>query len=120
MPSHAMQTSVRSNSIRKSSRKFILKGNVLQEMRKIQQSPENQFKKTPFNRLVREIGEDLKAGLRFGGTTVDALMEASQDYITELFERTQEAAIHAGRTTILKKDLQFAHRQMNWHTQARV
>jgi len=106
--------------MRKSSRKLILKGSVLHEMRRIQQSTENQFKKQPFDRLVREIGEDLKAGLRFGGVTVDALMEASQDYLTELFERTQEAAIHAGRITIMPKDMQFAHRQMNWHTQPKV
>ena len=64
----------------------------------------------PFQRLVREIAQDFKGDLRFQGSAVLALQEASEAYLVGLFEDTNLCAIHAKRVTIMPKDIQLARR----------
>eukprot|EP00501_MAST-03F_sp_TOSAG23-6_P002174 GSMAST32.ASY1.ANO1.2274.1 assembled CDS len=64
----------------------------------------------PFQRLVREIAQDFKTDLRFQGSAVLALQEASEAYLVGLFEDTNLCAIHAKRVTIMPKDIQLARR----------
>ncbi|KAI0559515.1 histone H3 [Gracilaria domingensis] len=66
--------------------------------------------RTPFQRLVREIAQDYKSDLRFQGSAVLALQEASEAYLVGLFEDTNLCAIHAKRVTIMPKDVQLARR----------
>ena len=61
-------------------------------------------------RLVREIAQDFKTDLRFQGSAVLALQEATEAYLVGLFEDTNLAAIHAKRVTIQPKDIQLARR----------
>jgi len=61
-------------------------------------------------RLVREIAQDFKTDLRFQGSAVLALQEATEAYLVGLFEDTNLAAIHAKRVTIQPKDVQLARR----------
>lgn len=68
------------------------------------------LRKLPFQRLVREIAQDFKNDLRFQGTAILALQEASESYLVSLFEDTNLAALHARRVTIFPKDLQLARR----------
>ena len=68
------------------------------------------IKKLPFQRLVREISQDFKTDLRFQGSSVLALQEASEAYIVGLFEDTNLCALHAKRVTIMPKDVQLARR----------
>jgi histone H3/H4 len=49
---------------------------------------------------VREIAQDFKTDLRFQGSAVLALQEATEAYLVGLFEDTNLAAIHAKRVTI--------------------
>jgi histone H3/H4 len=58
------------------------------------------IRKLPFQRLVREIAQDFKTDLRFQGSAVLALQEATEAYLVGLFEDTNLAAIHAKRVTI--------------------
>ena len=67
-------------------------------------------KQLPFQRLVREIAQDFKTDLRFQGSAVLALQEATEAYLVGLFEDTNLAAIHAKRVTIQPKDIQLARR----------
>eukprot|EP01032_Pedospumella_encystans_P031064 gene31064-35057_t len=83
---------------------------ALREIRKYQKSTELLVGKLPFDRLVREVSQDFKVDLRFQGSAVLALQEASEAYVTGLFEDTNLAAIHAKRVTIMPKDLQLARR----------
>ena len=83
---------------------------ALREIRKYQKSTDLLIAKLPFQRLVREIAENLKTDLRFQSSAVLALQEASEAYLTGLFEDTNLAAIHAKRVTILPKDIQLARR----------
>ncbi len=68
------------------------------------------IRKAPFQRLVREIAQDLKSDLRFQSTAVLALQEAAEAYLTGLFEDTNLCCLHAKRVTIMPKDIQLALR----------
>ena len=83
---------------------------ALREIRKYQKSTELLFRKMPFQRLVREIAQDFRSYLRFQSSAILALQEASEAYITGLFEDTNLVAIHAKRVTIFPKDIQLARR----------
>merc|ERR1712174_149398 len=83
---------------------------ALREIRRYQKSTELLIRKLPFQRLVREIAQDFKTGLRFQSSAVLALQEASEAYLVGLFEDTNLCAIHAKRVTIMVKDVQLARR----------
>ncbi len=71
--------------------------------------------KLPFQRLVREIANDFMKDLRFQGSAILALQEASESYLVGLLEDTNLCAIHAGRVTISPKDIQLARRIRGEH-----
>jgi histone H3 len=83
---------------------------ALREIRKYQKSTELLIRKLPFQLLVREIAQDFKTDLRFQSHAIMALQEASEAYLTSLFEDTNLCAIHAKRVTIMPKDIQLARR----------
>lgn len=83
---------------------------ALREIRRYQKSTELLIRKLPFQRIVREIAQDYKSDLRFQGSAILALQEASEAYLVGLFEDTNLCAIHAKRVTIMPKDIQLARR----------
>jgi histone H3 len=68
------------------------------------------IRKLPFQRLVREIAQDVNNDLRFQSTAILALQEAAEAYLVDLFEDTNLIALHGKRVTIMPKDLQLARR----------
>jgi histone H3 len=69
------------------------------------------IRKLPFQRLVREVAQDLGGeNTRFQAASIAALQEAAEGYLVELFEDTNLCAIHAKRVTIMPKDMQLARR----------
>ena len=82
---------------------------ALQEIRKHQKSTELLIRKLPFMRLVQEIGQKFMTGIKFQGTVVMALQEASEAYLISLFEDSNLCAKHAKQCTIMPKDIQLAH-----------
>ena len=86
---------------------------ALREIRKFQKNTELLIRKTPFQRLVREIattGENRGKDLRFQSTAMLALQEASEAYMVGMFEDTNLAAMNAKRVTIMPRDMQLARR----------
>lgn len=83
---------------------------ALREIRRYQKSTELLIRKLPFQRLVREIAQDVKGELRFQSSAVAALQEAAEAYLVGLFEDTNLCAIHAKRVTIMVRDIQLARR----------
>ena len=90
---------------------------ALKEIRRYQKSTELLIRKLPFQRLVREIANDidvcpahLRGKIRFQSAAVLALQEASEAYLVGLFEDTNLCAIHAKSVTIMPKDIQLARR----------
>ena len=71
------------------------------------------IRRAPFNRLIRELVQDLWCGgheLRVLPAAVTALQEAAEAYLVLLFEDTNLCTIHAKRVTIMPKDVQLAQR----------
>jgi histone H3 len=74
------------------------------------------IRKLPFQRLVREVAQGYKTDLRFQGSAIAALQEASEAYLVGLFEDTNLCAIHAKRVTVMQKDMVLARRIRGEHT----
>jgi len=72
------------------------------------------IRKASFQRLVREVAQDMTGSnactLRFQSTAVLALQEAAEAYLVGVFEDANLCAIHAKRVTIMPKDIQLARR----------
>ena len=83
---------------------------ALREIRRYQKSTDLLIAKLPFQRLVREILQDLKDDFRLSLSTVLANQEAAEAHLVGLFEDTNLCAIHAKRVTIMPKDIQLARR----------
>jgi histone H3 len=83
---------------------------ALREIRRYQKSTELLIRKEPFQRLVREIAQNLKSDLRFQTAAIMALQEAAEAYLIVLLEDTNLCAIHAKRVTIMLKDMKLARR----------
>lgn len=64
----------------------------------------------PFQRVVREIAQDL----RFQSNAV-MLQVASEGYLTGLFEDAMLAGIHAKRVTLFPKDVLLVRRIRGEH-----
>ena len=83
---------------------------ALQETRRYQKSTELLIRRLPFQRLVREIAQDLKGRLNFASGAILALQEAAEAYLVGLFEDTNLCTIHTKCITIMPKDIQLARR----------
>lgn len=86
---------------------------ALKEIRKYQKSTELLIRKLPFQRLVREITQNIRGrhnDLRYQSTAMLALQEAAEAYLIGLFEDANLCAIHAKRVTIMPRDIQLARR----------
>ena len=68
--------------------------------------------KKSFSNLVYEITETLfpEQGYRFSLRGISALHVASEDYLVGLFEDSYLCALHAKRTTLMKKDMTLARK----------
>ena len=80
---------------------------ALREIRRYQKSTELLIRKLPFQRLVREVAQDFKTDLRFQGSAVLALQEATEAYLVSLFEDGNLCAIHGTNTFLLYDNLSF-------------
>ena len=62
----------------------------------------------PFQRLVQEITKDHGGELRIKNEAYQALQTASEDFLVDIFRRSNRCAIHENRETIQPKDLILA------------
>ncbi|KAH7415554.1 hypothetical protein KP509_14G051500 [Ceratopteris richardii] len=131
LASKAARKSARTTGRVKKPRRYRPGTVALREIRKYQKSTELLIRRLPFQRLVREIAQDLKGmtqwfsgflafqfsffgmnctDLRFQSHAVLALQEAAEAYLVGLFEDTSLCAIHAKRVTIMPQHIQLARR----------
>ncbi len=87
---------------------------ALREIRRYQKTTTLLIPKMPFVRLIRELIQDAPVkgveNFRVQASAIEALREASEHYLVQLFEDTNLCAIHAKRITIMPRDLQLARR----------
>ncbi|GIY44881.1 histone H3-like centromeric protein CSE4 [Caerostris extrusa] len=69
------------------------------------------IRRLPFSRVVREVANELTdINHYWQANAVLALQEACEYYLISLFEDAQMCALHAGRVTIMIRDIQLARR----------
>lgn len=78
---------------------------ALREIRKYQKTTDLLIRKLPFQRMVREVASEYKADVRFQSSSILAIQESLENYLTGLFEDGNKCAIHAKRVTLMAKDL---------------
>ena len=84
---------------------------ALREIRRYQQSTECLIKRTPFNKLIKEISQEYRVcpegpgtpsvQVRFQSTALAALQEAAENFLVGLFEDVNLLAVHTRRVTIM-------------------
>jgi histone H3/H4 len=78
----------------------------LRELRLLQRSEKCLTSKAAVKRVTREIMQGLnKHDMNLRSNVAEAIQTASEDYLHTLFEKAALLAAHAGRTTVMKKDL---------------
>ena len=90
---------------------------ALREIRRYQKSTDLLIRKLPFQRLAREVLQDLnQPGFRrhdmqhFRSTSLLAMQESVEAFSVGLFEDANLCAIHTRRVTIMPEDMQLALR----------
>jgi histone H3/H4 len=86
---------------------------VLRQIAKLRQTGDLLIPRAPFLRLVKEIANDCHlgdSGLRFHKPAVEALQEAAEAFLCQLFTEANLAAIHARRVTIMPRDINLVKR----------
>lgn len=61
------------------------------------------FPKTEFERLVREIAQNLDFSIRFEGSAIEALQVAAEDYTIRRFASTVRVAVNSRRSNLMAK-----------------
>ena len=98
---------------------------ALREIRRYQQSTECLIKRTPFNKLIKEILQEYRVcpdgpgtpsvQVRFQSTALATLQEAAENFIVGLFEDINLLAVHARRVTVMPRDIRLALRIQGDH-----
>ena len=92
---------------------------ALREIRRYQKSTDLLLRKLPFQRLAREITQNVRGDLRFQATALAASQEATMAYLIGLLEDTNLCAIHAKRVTKMPKNLQLSRQIQREHQSSR-
>ena len=97
----------------------------MREIRRYQQSTKCLIKRTPFNKLIKEISQEYRVcpdgpgmpsvQVRFQSTALTALQEATENFIVGLFEDVNLLAVHATRVTVMPQDIRLALRIQGDH-----
>ena len=83
---------------------------ALKEIQKYQKGADLLIWRVPFQRLVREIVQRRREGLKLQSSAVLTLQEAGEAFSVGLLEQVNICAIHAKQVTIMLKDIQLAWR----------
>ena len=103
---------------------------ALREIRRYQKSTECLIKRSPFQKLIREISQEYRIcpdgpgtpsiQVRFQSTAIAALHEAAENFIVGLFEDINLLAVHAKRVTVMPRDIRLALRIRGDHYYWRI
>ena len=110
---HAPEKHATKNNRRKIPQKYNQSINALYEIKKYQDTTDLLIRIKPFLRLVKKIAYSYNTELKFQRVAIEALQESSEAFLVRLFELTGLLASHAGRTTILPRDIKLAQNIFN-------
>lgn len=83
---------------------------AIRDIKKYQKTTNLLIPKVPMKRYVQEVYHDIKSDLRMQGLAHEGLQESLEAHLLALFDHTQYCAEHAGRITIMPKDISLARR----------
>ena len=83
---------------------------ALREIRRYQKSGDLLIPKAPFALLFREILQEEKSDTRIQAAAMLAAQEMAEAFLVKRLEDSNSCAIHAGRVTIMPKDMQLVKR----------
>ena len=93
---------------------------ALCEICRYQQSTKSLIRRTPFNKLIKEISQEYRicpegpgtpsVQVRFQSTALAALQEAVKIFLIGLFEDVNLLAVHVKRVTVMPRDIRLALR----------
>ena len=93
---------------------------ALREIRRYQQLTECSIKRTPFNKLIKEISQEYRVcpegpgtpsvQVKFQLTALAAHQEAALNFLVGLFEDVNLLTVHARRVTVMLRDIRLALR----------
>ena len=103
---------------------------ALREICQYQQSVECLIKRTPFNKLIKEISQEYRVcpegprtpsvQVRFQSTALAALQEAAENFLVGLFEDVNLLTVHAKRVTVMPCDIRLSLRIRGDHCHWRI
>ena len=103
---------------------------ALREICRYQQSTDSLIRRTPFNKLIKEISQEyricpegpatLSVQVRFQSTALAALQEGVKNFLVGLFEDINLLAVHAKRVTVMPHDIRLALRIRGDHFHWRI
>lgn len=94
----------------KNKRKYRPGTVALREIKKYQKNTDLVIRKLPFQRLVRDIANDIYGGAKFQLSALHALQDCAEMYMCNLYTDGQLCALHGKRITLMVKDMQLAKR----------
>ena len=83
---------------------------ALKEIKKYQTSTDLLIRRLPFQRIVREIAQNIQAYLCFQSTAIMVLQEAGETFLVGLLEQSNLCAVHTKHVMVMPKDIQLAQR----------
>ena len=83
---------------------------AVKEIQKYQKGADLLIQRLPFQRLVKEIVQKRREGLRLQSSAVLALQEVGEAFLVGLPEQANICAIHAKQVTIMPKGIQLPQR----------
>ena len=103
---------------------------ALREIRRYQKSTDCLIKRSPFQKLIREISQEyrvcpdgpgtLSIQVRFHFTAIAALQEAAENFIVGLFKDVNLLAVRVKRVTVMSRDVRLVLRIRGDHYHWRI
>ena len=81
---------------------------ALREIRKYQSGTELLIQWLPFQRVVKEIIQNIRGDLQLQTTAIMAIQEAGDAFLVGLLKQASLCTLYAKRVTIMPKDIQLA------------
>jgi len=90
-------------------RKYRVKSGTvaLRTIKKLQSTTNLLVQKGPFRKLVKQMTADMGLSIHYQKKAMEALQEATEDYMIDKFKHANNHAKHAKRKTICIDDLQM-------------
>jgi len=80
----------------------------LREIKKMQMTTKLLIQHSPFKRIVKEITADLTPNIMYQKAAIEALQEAAECYIVDIFKSANKQAKYGNRKTITIGDVQMS------------